>query len=1316
MRLGLLLASLLFSWSAQAKTLYILGVDGLSYEAFQAAQQKGLLKDFKSVAAHIAPFPTMTDLSWAEMMKTEQVFGAVGRIRTVEAVYFDESRKSVEGDVRDYYNRLARPKYYLNAFQHVFNPYVEGLMYFPTKELPKLEIGSVVSAMRETQNQPIVTGYVGAVDSLAHTQFEQLFPAIQILDAELRALIQQKRESKEDFEIVLVSDHGNIGRFQEGAAEKELTPVEIEPVLKKAGLRFVQKLEQDSDVAMPLLALGSWAPAYFQNRSKIPAFVNELIRHDWFDLAIELIERSKARTIVKVTGAKGVARVHFVKATKSYFYEVLQGNPLEIPATMISSASQMKPLSEAMIEAATRNGNYPDSLIRLIGAGQSPDFDFPDLVLSIKDGFYLNNALGKMTKMYRTHGSLTRASSLGIVASTGRQLPAYIRSERILSALGVAPEILFGSVAHQHKKNPLAVIQEAKKKNAIATGAKDFSQKRIFQQMSKVIADSRPYFVADEIKSFLSAFNFSLPSVTVEDNGVNPMAIAGFDPSKLDAKTLVDPKEIGELTDMIIRNPDPQKLVNDPKIASLKKKFGMQESAAPFNPEEHKGKIIGVKRAAMKLYQIPALLDQSLVVQEKAALPETRDLDFAEYWEKNRSSLNTRPEGLQKVAGQWKFWKKNTNPTVAERLFKEVFKETQLEDRVAPQVMDSVYKRIPRATLVYVPGTYNGIFDREIFSLGLLSLQEDLGVRVLKAPVLSACSSEVNGAALLKFLKEDQQRFLERKEEAPKYILIGYSKGGNDSLAAFIQDKDFVKNNILGLVALASPLKGSAILEKTDLPFQLVNLLIEEDTPEICKKEKTATSSVTSAAMNKFWRQHERELVGLTRYFSLSFVSTPENSHLFMKATKVIAQFDEENDGIVGLSSSKFPARLMPIDLGVVEADHLAGILSSKFPQKAFLRAIAKTVAEMQVDEPKMTQDWKKLALMRATSGLLDDRYVAVWDSTGTKLRLFDVKSKTPMMAVKEVPFKDPYDVNSLLLPATDDPSLTYDPKVKLPANQLAYDPYQSLDLAKLPDLLSVKKVTPATPQNQSQGIDLSYSHQNFIHYRMDHQWLYESRSPVGADNNPKWGFETVQGPDKTPWLALRSEKNSIRLTTVAYRFKPSDFRKFDLTLKVTKGPVGADPVKGHSGKDDSAFQVWLTLRDLRGVGDRSLGDKSNSKVYLFGYYWGDETPGEKRVAGQLFENYYSNKNVIITTLPVSYQVVLNTGAEKLGQVVSYQRDLVADLKRAYPDLDINQLEVIATTIQMDSNDTSSSTEAFMKTLRFSPASAAELGRLAQPQ
>jgi hypothetical protein len=1289
--------ALFISSLAMARTTYILGIDGLSYESLLTAQKMGMFKQIKSVSAHIASFPTMTDLVWSDVFQTQKIFGQPGRIQSVEAVYFDDSSKKIKGDVRDYYRRLAQPKYYMNGFEFLFNPYVEALMYFPTKEMSRVEVKSVIDGMLSAQGKTLVTGYIGAVDSTAHTQENRLYPVLKDVDVGLSRLINTLNERNEDYEIFLVSDHGNVGNFVEGSEETALTPINIEEFLNNSEFQLVDKITKSGDIAIPRLALGTWAPVYFYDSKQIESLIQILQKQTWFDLSVQLIENSRNQILLKITGQNGSAYVGRDKSNR-YYYESLTGNPLQVNQEIISTSVQKIYLSENQIELYTRSTQYPDSIIRLVESVANDNFDFPDLILTLKDGFFINNSFSGMTKMFRTHGSLTRKASLGILASTNTKLPQYVRSNEIFQTIGILPDLTFGKIGQDSKKQTSDVVNQLlqNKTNKIQTGARQFNEKRIFRMLTKPVALSRPYFVASEIEDILKAFGVNIGGLGQSQRYSIGMGIT----QKFDFTKAVTPEEIGALTDLAIRNPDIEALKNHPQVKTIVNRLldAKAEEQADVNLDQYKPQSIAGKRIAMKVYQIPHLLDQALNFPEKTEIPDTRDAKFAQYWNQYRDILTRSSVQLNKSYqdNKWAFWEKGSD-SIPQRLFREVLKEAEIEDKIDPQDLENIYRRLPEnTTVVYVPGTYNGIFDDEIFSLGMLSIKEDLGLRTLTAPIKSACSADVNGQILLNFLKNDQAQFRKRKQAPPRYLLMGYSKGALDALNTLVLDKNFAMQSVVGLMAIAAPLKGSPILGKADLPFVLVNMLIDEETPEVCKSSKTATSSGGEQATQKFWRQNERDLVGLTRYYSVSFVSEPEESHIIMKITKLITQFDEDNDGIIPLSSSRFPPSLSAVDLGVVRADHLAGILSSRFNQRAFMRALVRTLGELKVTDVESSKRWRAESLATVMSQFYQSPNYAAWNKDKKMVQILEANNK------ETVTYNDPYEINLRFLKNKKDPISSYEPQVQLSSNQLGFELDTALDVAKIPVLLSDKKVSPTLPSASKKVIDLSFDHEDVRHYRIDHQWFYESRSPVGGDNNLNWGFQTTKGPDGKKWLAMRSTNNSIRLTTLSHRFRPADYPKFDLDLIVTKGPKGADPVLGKSGKDDSSFQVWFTLRDLNGVKDRSLGEKEDTRVYTFGYYWGEEIPGETRNEGQIFENTFSNKNVVIAKLPPAFQLVLNSGNQNLGKPVNYKRNLFEDIKKAYPNLITQNLEVIAITLQMDSNDTSSQTEAFFKTLRLS--------------
>lgn len=1244
--------------------LVFIGIDGFSHKAMITAQKKGLFKEFQ-FASLVAPFPSMSDVSWNTILQTTKMFGEQGRLKSAEAVYLDESTKSVAGDVRDFYRRLAYPKYYMGGFDIFFNPYAEALMYFPTKELPKLEIKTVIDEILSSAEKPVISAFISGPDSLAHTQKDQLYPLLSWLDQELKRLVEGMKKKGLQAQVILVSDHGNQGRFDEGQPEIELFKIDLARDMKKYGFHFANSLENNNDVAVPLLALGSWAPVYFKNQNLRKDFLKKLAHEKWFDLGLFILEQNQEKISVALVTPQGEAELTYDKVKNLFTWKILSGNVFGIASFADLSEDQTHQLALA--------SNYPDAFSRIRQAVLNKNFDFPDLLLTSKDGYCFDNSLSQYTKMYRTHGSLSAGSSLGLVASNFKTLPESLTAENVLNHFDLAPEKLYQKTLTYHRATAEDGLKQLKshQNSGLATNIRELSAKDLFQIITRFVADTRPFFLVSELKEFFSSLSFSSHPIKTK----NP----------------IKPEDIGRLADLLLQNPELQKFRNQPDTKAI---LNRAENQIPFNTKndffQSGGSAVQSKRLAMKIFQIPPLIERALTLPERTQLAETRDVDFATYWLSHRESLILSPYSLSSQRHQ---------KTISEKLFSQAFTEALLEERLFPNPLQRVYKQqLKNVTLVYVPGIYNSLFDKEIFSLGIKKLEEDFSLRVIQAPTESACSAQYNGQVLMRFLKDDFFQRQQRLGSPTRYLILGYSKGAVDALSGFVIDREFVSKNILGLLSIASPLQGSSILNRTDLPLELVEALSSRKAPEACAKESTAGKSVTPMALARFWRLHGSSLIGLTRYLSLSFVSEIENSHLLMKATKLLAQFDEENDGVVSLSSSRFPGFLNAVDLGKVNADHLAGVLSSKFDQKSFFQAIAVTLAELNIDDETLNLRWNIQQILNQVNKTHYTENVFLKDDKGP-VAIYRTKNLVFRKKIMEN-VKNSYEANQFLLPPTTNLTDNYLPQVSLPENQLGYEPYKVLDLKSLSSLLEKFKVTPLSPQQFPNGVRFEVKQKNIGEFRIDHQFNYENTSPPEADDNEKDGNKIVPLGKLGSWLRMKSSGTSIRMTTMAYRFRPVDFPKFSTLLYVTKPVEGAEVSKGGSGKDDSAFQVWIVLRVGNATGNRSIIDASKDKTVLFGYYWGTPTSNQEKQAGQIFENYFSQKNYVAVSFPETKQLLLENPG-KLNQPVEIQRNFAEDLKKSFPDLKVENLEVLAITFQQDSNDTKNESEIFLKNLNF---------------
>lgn len=1295
--------------SPKVKKIFI-GVDGLSREEFDHAQKAlGLFSSLRFVKTHVSTFPSISDYAWNVMVHSREVFGNRGRIKNYEAAHYDRDRNELVSDPREYFRRLGEDQHYFSgAFSHWLNPFVESLLYIPTEELPKLELKQLLASVK-ADPRDLVTVMVASSDALAHTRADGSKFLVD-LDQFVTDLETHFRELKTPVEIILASDHGQASRFLPGENPRPLVGVDLSPVIKRSGLRPARKLESDNDVVIPLMALANYGTVYLKDPGRRSDLVREIRRENWFSLGIYREEVSSDRLRLIVFDRKTQATLT-VRRDKdfTYLYEVHSGDPLGL-----SPKAQGRWLSEQEARDLTRGGNYPDAFHRLAFSAFETEADFPDLLFTLGDEYYLAGELDSFTSMFQTHGSLGRRSSSGILASTEplrTELPE-LRTEEILGAAGITPKEIFASTQRPTPPAPAGLV---------ATGSEAWDNRRVFSLMNRIVQDSRYVF---EEKSFEVVKSVVRPLLNERRPKTAPWQW----------KETLSLHDVAGLLDLMIRNGNLDKVKTDPRFQRLQSQLALvseknsrrSPSAEGKNwpPEDLVARADAAKKIAMKSYSSLFFLEKALTLPEVPFLPDDR----------RGPSSGLRPD----------------------EVFADIFRERTLLEEIFPMPLALHWETaLPPAnlTFLYVPGIYNSLFDDEIFRKGLDRLKHRWGVRIITAPVFSTCSSTVNGKIILDTLKNDRAREISHGHSAPEYFVLGYSKGGVDALHAFSQDPEFAREHVQGLLTIASPIRGSSIINKTDLPREVMQLLGAEKAPEICRSEEKAARSIGPAAAQSFLRKKSPLLIGLTRYFSLSFVAEARDAHLFMRATKSIARFNEPNDGVVALSASRFPDEFGATDFGTVKADHLSGIVASHFPQEAFLESVLFTLGHLDAFnrrenlrrnerlayEAKATDPQRHLRVLKEkighltrgpfsgaeTDGLsrkiqralastpyalrpfsLERRNGALYleYSRGLLQHLFggtEVKLDTEeellriLLSQRQVSGKDLLKGQRLVVPES------HRQPANLPPNELPYESDLRLNLRELGDFIGGKRVTPVTRASHPEGISFIYDHASSADFRSEYQWSFEDSAPPEADDHPSSGWETVLRGDGV-WAKLASQNSSIRLTTYSWRFLAADFPELELEIQVNDDVDGANVLFGGDGKDDSAFQLWFTFRIIDdGKGREYL--RGDEKMMTIGYYFGDEISGAKLEVNQIYKNYYSEKDFVVAKLPAARQKLIGIGKDMLGKPLLTHHDLLEDIRRSYPEVDVSRAEVVAITIQHDSNDTGGNSEALFRSLRVKP-------------
>jgi hypothetical protein len=1355
------------------KKIIFLAVDGVSATLFSYGQnQLGLFKEFNNVSKHISTFPSLSDYAWNTIMASQSAFGARGRIQNAEAVYVDQSNLVVQDDIREYFRRIGQENHYMNFFDYYFNPYIESLLYFPTEKMPFYEIETIKRNLMESTDSSFTAAYIVSIDSLSHTGPRLMLPILKAIDQMIKDVRAQYKKNGVEVEFILVSDHGMAGRYKFGEEPTPLLRANLKTAAEEVGFKMTEALRDDFDIAIPMLAIGNYTGIYFKNLKHREKLLQHYRQKPWFDIATYVLNREEntqnktlqttTRIISSDSDAKIVMREE--NGIKSYQYQPIIGNPLKIPSPYFN-----RWLNSKETLTATQNSDYPDSLFRISELAKGNEAIMPDLAIGLNEEYAISVGKKDFVIMHATHGGLGKETSTGVVTTDNinRKLPKYIRSAEILDILALKEKFI-KKVTHEGLSSIIDV--ENFKTEPIPTKRSELTEKRILGLINRVV--------------FLSQFVLDIPTLSsvsklVEDlksktNNFQNLTIAGLNLEDSKPKINITPDHVGIIVDLMLEYQDYEKVILDPRFLKIKTELEFLKTFEKTESSEEdfqKNRIYTefIKKVAMKSYSINFLLNKALTIPEEETYQDSRDFKFYEQWLEDQEEINFADPKL--VLG---------NEKKFQTLFSEIFKERKLQEELAPTSFPVFYPAhkekvdLEHLTIVYVPGIFNDIFNNEIFGQGLAALKNNMGLRVISPPVQSNCAASFNGKIMMDYLKQDVQYRADRGLSQQKYFIIGYSKGGVDSMNAFLEDQEFVKQKILGLLAIASPLKGSEILKKADLPFKLVEALTTEETPLDCKTKFPASASVTPDALNRFYYQNEKNLVGLTRYYSLSFWQHSKDSHLWMKAAKTIAQYSTPNDGVVTVPASTFPINFNATNLGQVQADHLAGIVASNFEQQSFMEAVYLTLYRLKAFDQSVTNkfnqqvryDYKETpreehvanieqilesksaypnslkdadinqlnqTLKKALEGTLyEAKYFSISrDRKGTINLYYQVPNKTTDRFARytSVGGKGGYhksvyysvaDMKEVVEHLLEDLQLSGKnlwfqeakpwekfplssrERLTLPSNTLGYSDDFRINLRKVGDILTKSKVTPMLKAQYPKGFGIIYDHPRVVDFRQEYQFNYEDSSPLAPDDNAESGWSAILNKDNKVVAKMASKSDTTRLTSYAMRFLAHDFPRIEFNIQVNDDVKGANVLMDGTGKDDSAFQVWFTIRKIKDGQDRK-SSSSDDEVKILGYYWGDEVPGISLVPGEIYENYYSKRNYFVVTLPEAKQVLLGIGKNQLGKWQQLKRDFEADIKKSFPDWDSEKVEVVSITIQHDSNDSKGNSEAIFESINFAP-------------
>jgi hypothetical protein len=353
----------------------VIAIDAVPYAVFARAQREGLFREFFPAARMIAPFPSLTNVGYAAILKTAPGLG-------YEDKSYDPVRTRVGGGawdrLRNAYKRIA-------PFHELFDwepPHLWGvaIYHFPMR-ISRAELRKIERILHESEDEELIL-YFGGTDALGHVRgWKGLEECLRLVDQVLRGFLAAGGAGRR---VVLFSDHG--------VTAVPSRRVDLEAALHKGGFRLRSRLEGPGDVVAPAYGLVGAIPLYTRCGE----------------------EGAVARTVAKAPGVD--------------FAAWLEGE--EVRA--VSGDGRPDALDRP-------EDRYPDLRRRVEEGLRSYVVDPANVIASLADGWHYGSGLfDALARMKGTHGSATFDASVGFVASNVDRLPETLRAHEVYPYLGLS--------------------------------------------------------------------------------------------------------------------------------------------------------------------------------------------------------------------------------------------------------------------------------------------------------------------------------------------------------------------------------------------------------------------------------------------------------------------------------------------------------------------------------------------------------------------------------------------------------------------------------------------------------------------------------------------------------------------------------------------------------------------------------------------------------------------------------------------------------------------------------------------------------------
>jgi len=354
----------------------ILAIDGIPYDVFADGQREGRFGGFFPASRMLAPFPSLTDVSFTALLRTAPSAAYEDR-------YYDREAGEVRGGLGD---RIVGDYAELAPFHAAFDweppPTWGGAVYLVPGRVAEAELIAAAKFIRENDDAPELVVYLGSTDGLGHEEGrDALRGHLERIDDVLTVLLAEGVGSRR---VVLLSDHG----MSDGGSRR----FDLERALAAGGYRLAERIDGPADVVVPAFGLIGSIQLYTRCGE----------------------EEAVARALVAAEGVD--------------FAAWIEGDGVRA----LDAAGSADPLDRP-------GDRYPD-LRRRVAAGLRYPTPYPaNLFVSLRTGWHYGLALFEpFVSLAGTHGAATHDQSVGFVASNVDRMPPSLDAAEVYPWLGLS--------------------------------------------------------------------------------------------------------------------------------------------------------------------------------------------------------------------------------------------------------------------------------------------------------------------------------------------------------------------------------------------------------------------------------------------------------------------------------------------------------------------------------------------------------------------------------------------------------------------------------------------------------------------------------------------------------------------------------------------------------------------------------------------------------------------------------------------------------------------------------------------------------------